>query len=418
MLRETFVRSAAVRAAALGCAAFLVACALPGIGLYTGEQVGDVKLFQTFGDRTLAGEIPYRDIFVEYPPGALPVFVAPSLAPADDYVPAFKGLQIVLGLATIALATLTLALLRTRPRRLYLAALYLGLAPLALGPTMLNRYDLWPAALLAAALAGLVGGRVTLAFALLGLAVVAKGYAVVAIPPALLYVWARSGRAALRRALVAGSAAALLVVAPFLALGPGGVRESLRVQLDRGLHLESLGGSLLAAADRAGAYEARVVPGFAFELDGRLPGAVAKATNLLQLAALVGIWLLVSRGPATPHRLLVAVTASVAAFAAFGKVLSPQFLIWLLPLVAVSGGLAAPALLLGALAATHAYFPGRYGDVVALGGSTWLVLARNLLLVALVAVLALRLHASARVERDSADLEPAVAPPLEPRPRA
>ena len=384
-------RRAALPAAA-GIGLFLLACLAPGIGLYSSDAPADVQLFQTFGDRMLAGEIPYRDFFVEYPPFALTAFVLPSLGAADDYVPLFKGLQIAFGAGTIALVALLLAQLGAGLRRLWLGTAFVALAPLALGPTLLNRYDLWPALLLAAALAALVGRRTALGLALLALAVLAKGYAAVVLPPALLYLHARRGRAELKRGAIAFAAAAVAVVAPFAVTGPGGLRHSFTIQTSRGLHLESLAGSMLAALDRVGLYGANVVSGFAFELEGAVPDAAAALSTLVQVAAIVATWVLFRRGPATPERLVLAAVASVAAFVALGKVLSPQFLIWLIPLAPLAGGLATPALVLAAAALTHAFFPGRYGDVVALGGSTWLVLARNLVLLALVAVLVARLR--------------------------
>jgi hypothetical protein len=382
----------AVPAAAVGVALFLLACVAPGIGLYTEEVPADIKLFRSFGERTLAGEIPYDDIFIEYPPAALPAFVLPSLGPADEYVLLFKALQIAFGAALVATVALILALLGATRNRLYLATAFAALAPLALGPTVLNRYDLWPAALLAAALAALIAGRTVVWPVLLALAILAKGYAIVVLPVALLYVLAHSGRAAVKRAVVAGLATAFVVVLPFAVTGPGGLRHSLTIQTNRGLHLESLAGSLLAAGDRLGIYSAKVVSGFAFEFDGRLPDIVASLATLVQLAAVAATWVLFHRGPATPERLVLAAATAVVAFTTFGKVLSPQFLIWLVPLVALLGGLAAPTLLLAALGLTQWFFPGRYGDVTDLGGSTWIVLARNLVLIALFAVLASRLR--------------------------
>ncbi|HEX4929260.1 MAG TPA: hypothetical protein VFV62_01025 [Gaiellaceae bacterium] len=383
----------AAPAAAVGIALFVAACFAPWVGLYTGDAPADVKLFQTFGERMLGGEIPYRDFFVEYPPGALPAFVLPALGHADDFVVLFKSLQIGFGAAAIALVALTLALLGATQRRLYLATTFAALAPLALGPTVLNRYDLWPAALLAAALAALVAGRTALGLGVLGFAVIAKGYAIAAVPPVLLYVWARGGRNELRRGTIAFVATALVVALPFLVTGPGGLRHAFSIQTSRGLHIESLGGSILAAADRLGLYGADVVSGFAFELHGSLADAVAVLATLLQLAAVVAVWILYRRGPATGHRLVVSAAAAVAAFAAFGKVLSPQFLIWLIPLVPLAGGLVAPGLLLAALALTQAFFPDRYRGVLDIGSETWLVLGRNIVLVALFAVLAAQLRA-------------------------
>jgi hypothetical protein len=85
--------------------------------------------------------------------------------------------------------------------------------------------------------------------------------------------------------------------------------------------------------------------------------------------------------------------AAVVAFVALGKVLSPQFLIWLVPLVPlVRGrrGVAAAALLALAMVLTQLWFPYRYWDLALhfAPRESWLVLARDLVLVALAVVLA------------------------------
>ena len=73
--------------------------------------------------------------------------------------------------------------------------------------------------------------------------------------------------------------------------------------------------------------------------------------------------------------------------------LSPQFLIWLIPLVPLvwgRRGLWASGLLAAALVLTQTWFPYRYW-VFALhfdAGRSWTVLVRDLVLVALLAVLA------------------------------
>ena len=91
----------------------------------------------------------------------------------------------------------------------------------------------------------------------------------------------------------------------------------------------------------------------------------------------------------------------MCAFVAFGKVLSPQFLIWLIPVVPlVRGrrGLWACGLLLAALFLTQLWFPFRYFRL-ALDfetGLTWLLLARDLVLVALTLLLVTRVREPAR----------------------
>ena len=87
----------------------------------------------------------------------------------------------------------------------------------------------------------------------------------------------------------------------------------------------------------------------------------------------------------------------MCAFVAFGKVLSPQFLIWLIPavpLVRGRRGLWASALLLVALVLTQIWFPFRYFrlslDFEA--GLSWVLLGRDLVLVALAVLLAWPSH--------------------------
>ena len=111
--------------------------------------------------------------------------------------------------------------------------------------------------------------------------------------------------------------------------------------------------------------------------------------SVAQLAVLVWIWL---RRPATAEALVRWSAAALVAFVALGKVLSPQFLIWLVPLVPlVAGrrGLLASGLLALALVLTQLWFPYRYWDLALEfdGVASGLVLARDLVLLAVLAVL-------------------------------
>lgn len=388
-----------------GVALFVVAWLVLHTGHYDDVTITDTGVYREYGDRMLDGEVPYRDFELEYPPGALPVFVLPSLGSEGRYDALFDLLMLLCGAAAIALVAVTLAAVRASPGALVAGVGLAAFAPLLLGPVLLTRYDLWPAALLAGALAALAAGRPRLGLGVLGLAVAAKLYPLVVLPLALLHVARARGR---REALVGlGIFAAVLalVVGPFAVLGWDGLVDSVTRQAGRPLQLESLGAAALLAAHRLGLYEAVVETSHGSQnLVGSLPDALATAGTVTQALAVGLVWVLFARSRRDPAALVVASAAAVTAFVAFGRVLSPQFMIWLLPLVplvVVRNAVLAPVLFAAALVATQAWFPARYWDVVALERTVWLVVVRDLLLVALFAALALVLTRRGRGARGS-----------------
>jgi hypothetical protein len=116
-----------------------------------------------------------------------------------------------------------------------------------------------------------------------------------------------------------------------------------------------------------------------------------------------------ARGPARPgaRRLVLASLTAVVAFASFGKVLSPQFLVWVVPLgaLAVAWGAWTEALLSAAATAlTLVEFPSRYFDLVAGDGLPLAVVAvRDALLVALVGVALVRVRSAGGGNEDLLD---------------
>ena len=377
-------------AALAGVALFLLCCSLTRGGLFDRAPYGDVHLYGTYSHRMTSGELPYRDFFDEYPPLAQAAFVFPRLFGAA-YATAFKWTMAVCGALAVVLLVATLAAAGATRSRVWLAAAVAGVAPLAVGPIFVNAYDLWPALIVAGALLALVVRRDSLAFALLGAAAAAKIYAVAALPVAAVAVWRDAGHEAVRRAVAWCAAVVVALHLPFLVLGPGGLRFSYWVQLKRGLQVESLGASLLLAAQRAGWYTATLhdqAPGSKNVL-GTAAGAIATLTSIVQVAAVLLVaWLFLRRG----GPLLVAFPAAVVAFVAFGKVFSPQFVDWLAPLVPAAGA-AASAIVLGVLLLTRALFD-HYLGVYAGGEAVWILVARNLLVLVLLAVLVRRIRAA------------------------
>ena len=216
----------------------------------------------------------------------------------------------------------------------------------------------------------------------------------------MLYVWSVAGRTRALRALAVLAGVVVVVMLPFAILGPDGLWDSFHAQSSRGLQIESLGAGALLAAHRLGAYEATVVRGTTGaatrDLAGSLPDALAAFSSIIQLAAVALVWLLFARGPRSAERLLLASTAAVAGFLAFNRFVSPQYVVWLIPLVLlVPGrtGIAAIAMVGAALVLAQIWFF-HYSHVFQLEGITWLIVLRDALLLALYVLLALRLKTS------------------------
>jgi len=341
------------------------------------------------------GEVPYRDFDLEYPPGSLPAFLAPELtARSGDqaaYDRAFDRWMAGCGVATTLLLGLALAVLRTSAVRTGVALAVVAASPVLLGTVVQSRFDLWPAALTAGTAAALLSGRDRLGAGLLGAAIAVKLYAVVLVPLALVWVWRRGGGrlAAIWTAVLGAVLAAIFL--PFAVLAPGGLAHSFWVQFGRPLQIESLGASALLAAHQLVGLSVGIETTHGSQNLGGASAAIAgTAVTLLQVGALAWVWIAFARGESTRERLAVALAAAVVAFVAFNRVFSPQYLVWLLPFVPLARSRAATALLTAALLLTQAWFPKHYPALVhhLSARESWEVVARDLLVVALFAVLA------------------------------
>jgi hypothetical protein len=390
-----------VAAAFVAIALFVVSWTLLHVGFYKHKQLIDTPVYQRYGNAIAAGKVPYRDFELEYPPGALPVFALPGLARAghDQHVSrnfrrAFETLMWLCGAAALTSMAVVLRKLRRSNAGVWAPLCFAAVAPLLLGSVILSRFDLWPAALVAGALAALVSGRLRVGHALLGLGITAKLYPAVLLPLGVAYVWKREGRREALACLALALGVIVAVFAPFVIVSPSGVWHSLSVQLSRPLQVESLGSALLLVGHHLFGLGVKAETSHGSQnVAGNAADLLAVASTLLQAGVLIWIWAAFVRGRSDAEALVRSTAATLCAFVAFGKVLSPQFPIWLIPIVPlVRGrrGLVASALLGVALVLTQVWFPFRYFRL-ALNfetGLSWVLLARDLTLVLLVAVLA------------------------------
>lgn len=385
-------------AAGLLCAAWL---ATFGPGPWADESVNDLFVYRTYAALFHDGVLPFRDVAFEYPPLAAPLLWLAGLAGVDGEEPYRLAFALLMLAAALGALVACGAIARRTGGSEARALLAFAALPLLSGAMVRTHFDPVPVALALGALAALLAGRTATGFALAGVGAMTKAFPLLVAVVALAWLLGRKeGRAAERGAL-ALAVTLVAVGSAWVALSPEGAWDAVAYHLDRPVQVESLPAVALYAADALG-LAAAPEHVFSHRSDGLLhPAAdeLAAAATALLVLALTAATALAARRPGE-RALALAALAAIAAFATFGKVLSPQFLIWVAPL----GALAAAwrlwplaAAVAAALALTLAEFPARYFDVVEREPfALTLVAVRDLVLVG---VVALALRALAREPR-------------------
>jgi uncharacterized membrane protein len=344
------------------------------------ERSNDLEIYHHAGEAILRGHLPYRDFFIEYPPGSLPAFVPPALFSSDktgyiDYFSVEMALVLVSTLIFTALAARRLGGAWIFPA----ATLVAG--TIMLYPVAVTRYDAVVALSLAVATLCASLGRRYLAYASLGFGAAAK-----LVPALATLAFSRRGAA---RGYAVFFGVLALFFAPALLLGGIGFLESFAYQAQRGLQVESLAASVLMTLGWVKsvvfAYGAMEVQGRGTELASDLSLPV---TGVLLLVTMLFVHRAYRREEAGVRVFPRYAAALILAFMLGSKVLSPQYVIWLLPLVPLSAGgvrgLSLSATFLAACYLTTQVYPVHYDDLLNFRyPGPELLLARNLLLVLL-----------------------------------
>ncbi len=292
------------------------------------------------------GGVPYRDVAFEYPPGALVAVLLPALFTASHaaYYVTFALLMAVTGVGVLIASARLLARLGIVGRDATVRLVALGLAPAALGGVMLTRFDLFPIRRdpPRAARPRRTGVSV-LAAGCSAVAIAIKVYPIVILPVAVAWVWRRSGRR--RRARRARSR-------------PWPCRSRLRCVrgASRRAASPTASGRNSRARSRSRA-SARACCSSLHQVAGTsLEWASGSGSQNLLRHRRVGARLAVgarrrgragraldrsSRAGQRPTSVSCATRPRLSrAFVAFSKVLSPQYLLWLVFLVPLVAGVA------------------------------------------------------------------------------
>ncbi|GJF24141.1 MULTISPECIES: glycosyltransferase 87 family protein [Streptomyces] len=345
------------------------------VWIFPGPDVtSDVSvIYRGWYDVLSGGSFPSDDVTWQYPPAAALPVLSPGLLPFLDYPTAFFVLACAADLVV-------LVLLRCggggAGRSALGAWVWVVGVPL-LGPTVYARYDVMVTAVAVAAL--LAAGRHPRAAG----ALAALG-ALLKVWPVLVLVGIRRRAAWAAAALTGAGLAALFAVAM-----PGAF-AFLTFQRDRGTEVESLGSLVFHLARHAG-WDGQVLLNYgSVEFLG--PHVETVSTAALALTGTAFGWLLLWRVAASrfaAHTAADAAFVAVLMFTVTSRVISPQYMVWLIGVGAVCGTFRAGrmrvpvALVLAATPVTVLEFPVWFGHVVASDtlGVT-LLFVRNGLLVA------------------------------------
>ncbi len=330
---------------------------------YGMHDITDLPVYWSYAARIAQGEVPFTPSFqVEYPPLAVALFRVPGHTGSESLYGIW--FNILMGAITIATGVVTAYVAcRLWPRggRAYVAAVLFPVGVALIGTIVINRYDVAVALLIAIFLLCLVGRWYTAAGFVLGMGFALKLTPLALLPLVLLlagpprrWTWP----------LVAFGAAAVAPFLPYLVNGTSGLWHVFQYHLERPLQIESvlgtpqLLGQLLGADWATWAWShgshSLVAPGVGLAAD--LSGGL---TLLAVATVYLFAWLRRRHLRAAPADLALVVLALLLALMTFGKVLSPQYFIWILPAwalvaakdrwIAVLGGLT--------LALTQAEFP-------------------------------------------------------------
>ena len=367
-------------AAALVVALLHFAVFVPTIG--SSSSIID-RGFSIQADRILDGEKPYSEVDFEYPPLALPLVSAPAAVSEglDGYQTAFETEMLLFDLGIVAL--LALALPATRRRVWEALGIYsagviavsgvvLADSRIESAPLALARFDLALALLMLAALFARKARRSALWGGLLGTATAIKAF------PAMLFPNLFRDEAHPRRAIVAVLIPIATAAALVLVLGDE-FGSAITYHSERDLQIETLGATPLLIAHLLWGADAGVATG-AGGYNLVAPGAdFARTVSIVLLSA--GVLFLIYEGWRRRTPPLIIATAILTTALVLAPVLSPQFLLWVLPISAAAYGLGRENVVLLACFVLTQVMLQNYDGVERLSGDfVWTLSARNGLL--------------------------------------
>ena len=290
----------------------------------------DVGQYYSKVKPVITGHLAFNVMPLEYPIAAFPLMALPAFfAPTmDDYLVPFV-LEMLMWNALCFYLVVRWVRIRSTPRAVVHAAVWYTAWMMLFTPTWALRIDVPAATIIFASYTWLVT-QPWLA-AVLG---VFGGY--MKLVPLLLSVVAARRHWNFRAAIVGAVSFSFILCLWWVAAQPS-MEYAIRYHLNRGIEIGSLYAGIFYGLGQLFHWPMWTGMRFAsIELFSPVPSLVIHLLPVVQLTAIT--WPLFRLRLDTDHQNLRVVIAMVLAYIIFGKVLSPQYLLWLVPLYAVLEG--------------------------------------------------------------------------------
>jgi len=302
----------------------------------------------TIAQKILDGNIPYRDFLVEYPPLALFSFLLPALISSS-----LAAYSFLFALGVFLLDLVILYILYKLAGRLNLNVWYvLGaytLCLVAVGTLVTGRFDMLPTALVMAALYAFINGKNKTSWALLALGLTTKLYPAIIAPLFALYLLRQKKYRQLIQGVAVFAVVVLALNLPWVFINADGYWYSYEYHMLRGLHSESSYASVILLGQTLGLTQ--VDSGLTYgswNIASPLADTLAKYSFYITAVFLLSAYGLYARRLwQTPKeesegmgldkeaikQLLLFSLLVILIMLLASKVFSPQYLIWICPLI-------------------------------------------------------------------------------------
>lgn len=322
-------------------ALFLLFAAILTAAIYIFSTPSSVRdLYFLYGDAMYRGAVPYADngMAWEYPPMAFVLFLIPRLMASSPF-----GYGIAYNIEVFAFFMIGLWLIKKTAEHygrnpVSFMGIY-ALLMILMFEFVADRYDIFPMVTTAAAIYCYVTGRRDWALVFLTVAAAMKLYPAMIVPLVLISMLAGRDWKSLAKGISVSAAAVALLVIPLFLAGADPL-SYLQYHILRPLQVETVAASVIMMATSMGLTSSWTMMSFGSDnlfgpwADIILPylPVLTGLSAVFLYAAFATVTMKMKRiGEGTDPQFAIIAFLLISMSMVFGKVLSPQFLIWLIP---------------------------------------------------------------------------------------